>query len=903
VTRAIVIGDPTSFDRVGAILADQSDLALVCCGSWAEAARHAELDYVALDARSAEAAVSAAALAELSRASGVERVIDPALLASLTVLHEDDLAFQRAADLMARAFGSAGAAITIESPRIFALGGGHPKSNAATIGERLRQATSVGTLVAPALVVADSGFESYSAVPIPGLGGGHAGTIAIVDVGPRAPEPGVRRALEAVAIRLGEEIRWRSAHGRIISELDAARANDGLDPLMGIWSRTAFMRLVDGLMGYARRHDLPVTLGVIDVVGMAAINERAGYDLGDGVLRHLAEVARYVMRGEDIIGRHGGDSLVLGFIGTSTERAAIAVERLQNALAGDPIVDGEGHSIEIVTAAGLAVIHDGDDAERAAGRANETARQALHEGRTLLTATHVSQKSGGESALGLPMPHAGTTVGGLYRVTHEVGSGGGGSVYRGVDLGLRRPVAIKMLRPDLARNAAALERFREEAATLAALSHPNLVQIYAAGVDGGVPYFVMEMVEGETVSQAIERCIRERHTLPLRQVRSIVEQVAGALDALHSRGIVHRDVKPANILVDPFRRRTVLVDVGVARRHGDRQEVAGTPVYLPPEGFYAVEPQPSFDLFSFAVTVFEMLTLELPWPAEETIAQTELTRRTVAPRPLSECRPDLAPLDAVFARGLEVEPELRWSSIAEFAAAIVAGLDEVVAAEASPPSLTGVSFDSSPAPSSQEQVTRGVVFRSLARVVGARAANRWRVELGRSRPDLAALLSSASEPLAWHPTKRLVELLDGAPDPGGATSLAGELGRATVRATFRRFFPASALTLTPSSTLEALDVIWKQYQSWGRTEVAHGGDERAVVRLCQVPDDALLHAFARGMLEQLVTLSGGREVSVSDRADDECWAFELSWAAPERIDGVMLSTHAAESGSVPNLDS
>src|SRR5690606_29856353 len=148
--------------------------------------------------------------------------------------------------------------------------------------------------------------------------------------------------------------------------------------------------------------------------------------------------------------------------------------------------------------------------------------------------------------------------------------------------------------------AAALERFREEAATLAALRHPNLVQIYAAGVDSGVPYFVMEMVEGETVSQAIDRCIRERHTLPLRQVRPTVEQVAAALDALHSRGIVHRDVKPANILVDPFRRRTVLVDVGVARRHGDRQDVAGTPIYLPPEGFYAIEPQPSFDLFSFA---------------------------------------------------------------------------------------------------------------------------------------------------------------------------------------------------------------------------------------------------------------------------------------------------------------
>src|SRR5690606_33514956 len=115
-----------------------------------------------------------------------------------------------------------------------------------------------------------------------------------------------------------------------------------------------------------------------------------------------------------------------------------------------------------------------------------------------------------------------------------------------------------------------------------------------------------------------------------------------------------------------------------------------------------------------------------------------------------------------------------------------------------------------------------------------------------------------------------------APGTESVAHLGAQLGRATVRATFRRFFPASAVTLTPASTLEALDVIWKQYQSWGKAEVVPSG-ESATVRLAQVPDDDLLRDFARGMLEQLVTLSGGRDVVAVARTEADRWSFDITW--------------------------
>src|SRR5262249_23073135 len=157
----------------------------------------------------------------------------------------------------------------------------------------------------------------------------------------------------------------------------------------------------------------------------------------------------------------------------------------------------------------------------------------------------------------------GTIVGGTYRVVHELSRGAMGVVYRGEDLGLGRQVAIKVLRSDLGSDRDLVDRFRAEAGILASLHHKNLVQVYALGEHAGAVYFVMELVEGQPLSEVLRATLERREWFPTEAVAQIAFEIGDALDAMHALGLIHRDVKPANILLDRERDRAVLVDVGV----------------------------------------------------------------------------------------------------------------------------------------------------------------------------------------------------------------------------------------------------------------------------------------------------------------------------------------------------
>ena len=740
------------------------------------------------------------------------------------------------------------------------------------------------------------GFESTLGARIIGPDNVRVGLIALVQRGFRAYRGDERELLDAFGRRLAIELSHRGVKDHLVAELDATREAGGLDPMLGVWSESTLLRLLEMMTASALRNKAPLTVAVVDVRELGRINDLYGHEAGDAVLKHVAELVVYIVRQSDVVARFRGGIAVV-FDDTTPADAATVIKRVQTVFASEDFVVDAGVAIHVETRSGISALkNDGDNAESLLQRAIDAARAAADTKEGLWTST---QPAGAEDAMPVGPGDEGLrglTLGGMYRLLHQIGSGGGGGVYRGEDLGLNRPVAIKVLNPEQAHSEQANERFRAEAAILAALRHPNLVQVYAFGVDAGYAYFVMELVEGESVEVAVARRREEGRQFPLATVKSIVKQIGFALDTLHRSGVVHRDVKPANILLDPFRDRAVLVDVGIARKPGDAQYLAGTPPYMAPEIFTEPLAGLAVDVFGFAATVYEMLTLETPWPSTDTIFEMVQMKKTVPPKPLSAHRPELAPLDAIFERGLHPDPDERHDTITTIAAELRRALSSLQQQGSGPSrhlsgQVRAVAPDSEPAPrslssgwvtsraSGVEPHTRIAVFRAFARVLGARRIARWRVDLARQDPALADALSPTKPPLGWLPTRLLHDLLNAAPLPDeDAEQLGRALGQATVRATFRRFFPATPETLSSRSIVAAVDKIWAQYHSWGSVETAVKGSSQASVTITEVVDSAPILGWVVGMLEQVLHFSGGVDVAVAYELTDEgAWRVELSW--------------------------
>jgi diguanylate cyclase (GGDEF)-like protein len=741
------------------------------------------------------------------------------------------------------------------------------------------------------------GFESYLGVRIIGDDNVRIGLIALVQCGYRAFRPEDRELLEAMGRRVAVELSFRGVNDHLLAELDATREAGGLDPLLGVWSESTLLRLSEMMVSASLRNGAPLTVAVIDVRGLARINELYGHQAGDAVLRHVAELTVYVVRASDLVARYRGGIAVV-FNDTAPADAQMVVARVQRVFASEEFVVDSGVAINVETRSGMTALKEGDTAELLLQRAIDASSQARQTDEGLWMASEEQEALTPRLAIGPGSAGLrGVTLGGMYRLLHEIGSGGGGGVYRGEDLGLNRPVAIKVLNPDLAHTEEAIERFRSEAAILAGLRHPNLVQIYAFGVDAGYAYFVMELVEGESVEAAIFRREQEGTQFPLARVTSIAKHIGRALDTLHRNGIVHRDVKPANILIDPFRDRAVLVDVGIARRTTDDHFLAGTPPYMPPEMFTETEARPTVDVFAFAATIYEMLVLDKPWPVVEPLYDMIEMKKTMPPLPLRDRRPELASVDPILARGLHPDPESRYPTVKDLLSDLRRALDGLEKTTSVPKRVSAqipVVYESVPAPrtlqsswiatrSSIEPLSRIAVFRAFARVLGARRIARWRVDLARQDPALADALSPTKPPLGWLPSPLLHKLLLAAPRDGITTEELGiALGRASIRSTFRRFFPASPETLSLRNTLAAIDRVWLQYHSWGQIEARLGESSSATILLSETLGSGPVCGWVSGMLMELGALTGGESVEVSkisceSLGDSRC-RFEVEWA-------------------------
>ncbi|GAB3581465.1 protein kinase domain-containing protein [Calidifontibacter terrae] len=262
-------------------------------------------------------------------------------------------------------------------------------------------------------------------------------------------------------------------------------------------------------------------------------------------------------------------------------------------------------------------------------------------------------------------------VGNRYELRSRIAGGGMGEVWNAHDEVLDRPVAVKMLHAGLSDDPGFLERFRGEARNAAKLAHGNIAQVHDYGEDDGAAYLVMELVEGEPLSAIIRR------RAPLTAVESIelLEQAVAALEAAHRKGIIHRDVKPANIVVTP-EGVAKLTDFGIARALGSAGmtragEVLGTPQYLPPEAALGKEVGPQADVYSLAVVAFEMLSGSWPFHADTAVGLA-MAHIQQPPPPLPGGVP--AQISAVVHRGLAKDPSDRFATAAAFAEALGAAL-------------------------------------------------------------------------------------------------------------------------------------------------------------------------------------------------------------------------------------
>ena len=260
-------------------------------------------------------------------------------------------------------------------------------------------------------------------------------------------------------------------------------------------------------------------------------------------------------------------------------------------------------------------------------------------------------------------------IGQQYELESEIGRGGMSVVYRARDRRLNRPVAVKVLPPDLAHDPAIRARFTREAQTSAQLSHPHIVPIYDVGERDGIAWFVMALVTGGNLGTLLTRDPRP----PLDEVRRILSEVADALAYAHLRGVIHRDIKPDNILLDRQTGRALVTDFGIAwaMEAGARLTATGiavgTPTYMSPEqavGERGLDGRS--DIYSAGVLGYQMLTGRVPFEAANSMALL-LKHVTEHPRPIAELRPDAPrPLREAVERALMKAPEDRWPTASAF---------------------------------------------------------------------------------------------------------------------------------------------------------------------------------------------------------------------------------------------
>ena len=261
---------------------------------------------------------------------------------------------------------------------------------------------------------------------------------------------------------------------------------------------------------------------------------------------------------------------------------------------------------------------------------------------------------------------------GDYVVESLLGKGGMARVYQAVDPNLNRKVAIKVIDPGIAEDPAYTRRFKQEARAIARLSHPNIVTLYQFGLEGSVYYMAMAFIDGVDLDWLINDYLRDNQIMEYADILRVISQIASALDYAHEQGVIHRDIKPGNILLN-HQGRAYLTDFGLVRDLAipTLGEVFGTPKYISPEqAVNSANAVPQSDLYALGIVMYEMVTGRTPFNAGHP-NDIALMHIEVPPPPPRQFNDEIPPgVEAVILKLLEKQPENRYQTGAEMVEAL-----------------------------------------------------------------------------------------------------------------------------------------------------------------------------------------------------------------------------------------
>ena len=298
----------------------------------------------------------------------------------------------------------------------------------------------------------------------------------------------------------------------------------------------------------------------------------------------------------------------------------------------------------------------------------------------------------------------GRTLSGRYHIDALLGQGGMSAVYKATDPNLKRVVAIKLIHSHLSGDTQFIKRFEEEAAAVASLRHPNIVQVFDFNSDEGTYYMVLEFLPGETLQDRLKRLSDDKRLLSIKESIQYTLNICDALGYAHQRGMVHRDIKPANIMLD-IHNQAILMDFGIVKivggdSHTATGAVVGTARYMSPEIIRAEVPDERADIYSLGVTLYEMLSGRPPFMANSamTLMMMHLNDPVPDPRSLRDDVPQA--LVDVLVKAMAKDRNNRYRNAAEFATALKGVLSalESGTAYAPIPAVVTASTLSAPAP-------------------------------------------------------------------------------------------------------------------------------------------------------------------------------------------------------------